>query len=319
MTNIQRGILGSRVTPYTIAITFDDGKPVSITTDNPNFQRIAAKLKAGDYRDLWTLCNPAEGIKAYFGGLVQIKNGTIFANGEAIHHAIVPTILEMIRNGENAEPLLRFLLLLQGNPSMNSRNQLWDFISKNKVVVYEGGPVTVRDAKTGRTSLLDAKGYLVLYKGVNNNYTDCHTGKFLNKPGLQLEMPRPKVDDNQNRGCSSGFHAGAFEYVRNFGQRKLIVLVNPADVVSVPNDCSFQKLRTCRYTVLKEVEASAFAEIVGTNYKDDGRSTFKVVFEDTDSFDDQETTVRAIDAAHAIELVEEEYDVDVIKSVVIVA
>jgi hypothetical protein len=31
------------------------------------------------------------------------------------------------------------------------------------------------------------------------------------------------------------------------------VSVNPRDVVSVPKDCGYQKLRTCRYTVLDAV------------------------------------------------------------------
>jgi hypothetical protein len=32
------------------------------------------------------------------------------------------------------------------------------------------------------------------------------------------------------------------------------VKINPRDVVSVPRDCDFQKLRTCRYEVLAEID-----------------------------------------------------------------
>ncbi|MDQ2739570.1 MAG: hypothetical protein M3Y35_13360, partial [Actinomycetota bacterium] len=49
-----------------------------------------------------------------------------------------------------------------------------------------------------------------------------------------------------------GLHVGTFEYAKNFGHKLLICSVNPRDVVSVPRDCGFQKLRTCRYTVLDE-------------------------------------------------------------------
>jgi hypothetical protein len=55
-------------------------------------------------------------------------------------------------------------------------------------------------------------------------------------------------------------HVGSLEYVRGFacgygtegGDRIVIVKVNPADVVSVPYDCQNQKVRTCKYEVLRE-------------------------------------------------------------------
>lgn len=312
-----KNVLGHRVSPYTISITFEDGTPVIIGTDNPNFAKIAEQLKVKNYTNLWSLCNPAAGIKAYFNGQIQIKGGSIYANGQPVDHAIVPTILEMIRRNENAEPLLKFLLLLQGNPSMHSRNQLWDFIRKNDIVIYEGGPVSVR-GPSGRVTTFDATGYLVLYKGVNNNYTDCHTGTFINKPGLQLVMPRPKVDDDQSRACSAGFHAGAFPYVQSFGARKLLVLVNPADIVSVPHDCSCQKIRCCQYTVLKEVEASTFSKIDGITFKDDGRIPYSVTFLNWKKVANT-VVVRAIDVDAASELVRDEYDVKSIVSITPVA
>lgn len=34
----------------------------------------------------------------------------------------------------------------------------------------------------------------------------------------------------------------------------MLVKIDPADVVSVPHDCECQKLRTCRYEVVSELE-----------------------------------------------------------------
>ena len=61
--------------------------------------------------------------------------------------------------------------------------------------------------------------------------------------------------DNKQR-----VHVGSLEYVRDFacgygtenGDRIVIVKCNPKDVVSVPHDCNFQKVRTARYEVLGE-------------------------------------------------------------------
>jgi len=34
----------------------------------------------------------------------------------------------------------------------------------------------------------------------------------------------------------------------------MMVEIDPADVVSVPQDCNHQKLRTCRYVVVEELD-----------------------------------------------------------------
>jgi hypothetical protein len=70
-------------------------------------------------------------------------------------------------------------------------------------------------------------------------------------------MPRNKVDDNKEVGCSYGFHAGTLEYASDFASdsdKLVVVEIDPADVVSIPTDCNFQKLRTCRYKVVAEYE-----------------------------------------------------------------
>ena len=60
------------------------------------------------------------------------------------------------------------------------------------------------------------------------------------------------VCDDASVGCSDGFHAGSLDYAEGFGRggNLMIVEINPADVVSVPNDSDCQKLRTCKYKVV---------------------------------------------------------------------
>ena len=71
-----------------------------------------------------------------------------------------------------------------------------------------------------------------------------------------IEVERNGVCDDKNIGCSSGLHAGSVQYATDFGAGGKVVLVeiNPADVVSVPEDCNCQKLRACKYKVVGEYE-----------------------------------------------------------------
>ena len=102
---------------------------------------------------------------------------------------------------------------------------------------------------------------------MTEDFKDIHSRTFDNSPGQILSMPRRDVDDNRERTCSYGFHAAAYSYARNFmgGGRLIAVKINPADVVSVPSDYNNQKLRTCRYEVMFEVE-NADDTLTGRTY-----------------------------------------------------
>ena len=43
----------------------------------------------------------------------------------------------------------------------------------------------------------------------------------------------------------------------------MVCKVNPKDVVSVPTDCKFQKLRTCRYEVVSILKSVYSQPVVG--------------------------------------------------------
>lgn len=68
-------------------------------------------------------------------------------------------------------------------------------------------------------------------------------------------MPRSQVTADSGIGCSAGLHVGTWDYAVTFlghDTPVLAVLVSPRDVVSVPTDCDAQKMRVCRYQVLRE-------------------------------------------------------------------
>lgn len=120
-----------------------------------------------------------------------------------------------------------------------------------------------------------------LFNGVNevlevegSEFTDWHTKKSTIKLGVASTMKRDDCDNNEQVACSSGLHVGAPGYVASFGGGDenyiLACLVNPMNVVAIPDDYSFQKLRCCEYLPyaicemtggkIKEIDTQYFEE-----------------------------------------------------------
>lgn len=215
------------------------GETHTITRDNASYSEVLNAIVAGE--DPYTIADlfrTANAVKRYTKGAVEISadGSALFYKGEEINNVVVDRILKFMTAGMPVDPLILFLERLLANPSRRSVEELYKFLEHEKL------PITER-------------GTFLAYKGVNDNYTDCHTGTFDNHPGNTHEMARRLVDDNAARDCSYGFHVGSLEYATNFGPRTVIVDVDPADVVSVPYSDA-NKLRTCKYTVVADFEGA---------------------------------------------------------------
>lgn len=112
----------------------------------------------------------------------------------------------------------------------------------------------------------------VLMEQEEQMFTDWHSKKFAIKLGTVVSMPRGECDNNPNNTCSSGLHVGAPQYVTDFyrhdDQFILAVLVNPMNVVAVPKDYSYQKMRTCEYYpyAICEIGDNGFLKELETPY-----------------------------------------------------
>lgn len=97
-------------------------------------------------------------------------------------------------------------------------------------------------------------GFFVGYRNVDTTreegvYTDHHSHTFRIKIGEMVTMPREACDCSSANECSRGLHVSGTNWLsRNyFGNTGLVVLVNPADCVAVPERNDYGKLRTCAY------------------------------------------------------------------------
>lgn len=219
-----------------------DGELYTIQRDHPEARLILRAIKErlpGD--QVVQLFNKITAIARYMCGAVEVRGNTVFCGGEPVRDVIAERILQFMGEGLPYEPLVAFLNRINANPSKWSRDQLYSFLEHKNL------PIT-------------PSGTFLAYKAIRNDWKDKYSGKFLNKVGCTLSMQRNKVDDDPEQHCSYGFHVGSIEYVNSFaygygsagGDRIVIVEVDPADAVSVPSDCSCQKMRTCRYKVVAE-------------------------------------------------------------------
>jgi len=216
------------------------GKPVQITSEHPSFNLIKSSLKDGTEDDLFKLYNTSSSVEAFVGQAgdkrTTVKDGEVFFDGKPVHSVITNRIKDFMVEGLPFDHLLKFMDNLALNPSYSSQQELFDFLQHRSLPITEDG-------------------FFLAYKAVKPDFSDKYTGTISNTVGTIVEVERSSVDDNRGKGCSAGLHCGALDYVNGYksdGDRMIIVKVHPRDVVSVPKDCAFQKLRTCRYEVIAE-------------------------------------------------------------------
>jgi hypothetical protein len=236
----------------------------TIASTNPRFASVLEYLKSTPENEL----DAAKLLKLIDAGPEALKgiqklservrfNGThLFFDGDLLDNAISNHIARMIKGGDDHyHAFVAFLENLANNPSKKARRQLFTWIQDRKFTITEDG------------RFLAYKGV----KGADNH--SVHQGKatvngeeivgYIPNPiGAIVEMPRSNVDDDTHTACSTGLHAGTEGYARSYGDKLLLVAINPRDVVSVPKDAGFQKLRVCRYEVLD----NANGQIEDTTY-----------------------------------------------------
>jgi len=88
-----------------------------------------------------------------------------------------------------------------------------------------------------------------LIEGNETVYTDKHTHSMSIRLGVPATKERKECDADYRNECSNGLHVGATKYVQTFGNSSdavLVCLVNPANVVAVPEH-DHSKMRVCEY------------------------------------------------------------------------
>lgn len=261
-----------------VSILFsEDGvtSPKTITDQHPNFEAVvdALRSKREGYAALvQELVSISDSVSRKFRSLssrVTTDGANIFFDGDPVHEVIEREILKRLREDTQKavaffkgtatdadaedtevgwEALVKFLELLYANPNPQSRESFYEFITRYGLTIRKDGFVIAYKGLQDDFGSIN-KGYGIV-DGVEVN------GTLYNKPGSVIRFPRKDVDSNTAVGCSRGLHAGTHAYATQWarGGKLVAVAINPMNVVSVPDDCTFQKLRVCEYEVLNEVD-----------------------------------------------------------------
>ena len=231
---------------------FWEGKPYTLRKDHVNFNVAKSAILEARYDDLGDLLDIAKAVEDFVQGDVEVKDEVVYYKGHRLHGVVVDKLLEMLRAGmKDSAPLVNFITRLQSNPSANSVNELYSFMSykslpntpEGKILGYKG----VQSDFWSNTGNADT---IVLQGQTNERH------QIFNGVGETIEVARRCVDDNKDHHCSFGLHIGSYDYANNWAGedgRLLIVEFDPEDAVSVPTDCDFQKLRVSKYRVVSDI------------------------------------------------------------------
>lgn len=202
-----------------------NGKSSTLSADQPNFEKVLKLCQRGRWKDAskWLDVKTVKQV---------LKKEAKKVTGEESDEFADKVVADELAG--NASYHEAFLARCRKNPHPQSVAQLFRFL------------------KYIRAQFLPTGSFLI-YKGVTNEYLDARTKTIDNSIGKVVSMPREDVTFDPNQGCSAGLHVGAFEFVKGSYARTMLIEVDPVDVVSVPNEMANQKMRVCRYKVVREI------------------------------------------------------------------
>lgn len=274
------------ITKDTIIVVFNEGPPISILKDNPNFLKIRGLIKNKKYDEVPNAVDRALNIQVSSKGKFAVCDGCIVIDGVELSDALSDKLLEFVDEGLDTEPLEKFWDNLTQNPSKASRNDLYEFIEANNFVIT-------------------SDGCFIAYRRVGENFKDKHTGKWDNAPGITVRMPRENVDPNKHQTCSHGLHVAGWEYAHHGpmgGGRLIECKVNPRDVVAVPTDYDQQKMRVCEFQVIREVKDEYMEGLIYDDELYDEELDYEDIVNEETSFEVKPETL--------LEVVSTEVDLD---------
>ena len=239
------------VTSNAITVIWE-GQPYTVNTDNPNYTGLKNALLNAEYENIGRFLDIKKQIEDFSHGSIKVIAEKVYYGNHELKGFVIDKLLEFLRSGaKDAQPILNFIEKLMFNPSKNSVDQLYTFLSYKTLPLTETGNVIgYKGVDTNYYSKHGNKNTIVITGTVNEN------GCILNKIGDTIEVARNCVDDNKDNHCSNGLHVGSYDYAKDWAGNNghlLMVEFNPSDAVSVPTDCNFQKLRVSKYKVIGEV------------------------------------------------------------------
>jgi hypothetical protein len=249
-------------------VEFEDQKNITVVLDgemyvadnnHPNWPAIFEAVQNDREEGLADLFDTEKALAKRFDKVserVSIRHGKVHFDGDVVDNALTQQIIRFLNEGvDDWKPLVAFMEKVQTNPQEHSREQLYQFLARHEFTITDDGDILGYKGVTYVQSTLDEdEHYLSTTRGEAFVNGEPKKGYIPQRLGDVVEMPRSAVAFDPSQGCSTGLHVANHGYALTYGNKVLLVRVNPRDVVSVPDDANWQKVRVCRYEVVSEAE-----------------------------------------------------------------
>lgn len=251
---IQYNLLGQDGTQFLTVVL--NGGLHSATSEHPNWKKILEKTLADDTNGLEDLFDMAKAVTRNFQRVsdrVALAGGRVLFDGDEVENAVTKQILRFVEEGVEPEKylaLVNFMEKVETNPEAHSREQLYEWLDRNDFAIDEDGDIigykSVRKTETPGV-------FQSMTAGTAFVNGEEKVGNIPQSVGDVVEMPRSSVAWNPQQGCAQGLHVANYSYATTWASYDYLlrVKVNPRDVVSVPTESSFSKVRVCRYQIVE--------------------------------------------------------------------
>ena len=248
--------------------------------NHPNYDQLVEAIRSNDEANFLKGISIGKSIQEWSKNGFTFTGGVLYYQGEEIAKEITAIVLDMIAGGFNEVPILNFMVRLFKNPSSRAVKELYSWLTHKSLAICEDGCFLAYKS----VNIYNGEPFTDIYSREvkSGDYVDKYTNTIRNNVGDVNDMPRRKVNDDFQVGCSDGFHVGSLKYVTEVysSNKQIICKVDPADVVSVPLDCDCQKIRCCYYEVVSEFKNLPIVEMDKTELEYAG--------EPYDSFEEDE-------------------------------
>lgn len=260
-----------------ITVYIPGQQPKTILRSNRNFEAVREALHEKASADvILNLVDPTQSIKDWGHGSLDVIGGVIHIDGEPLPTTLSKKVLELWEDGYPIDPYIAFHQRLLDQQSYRIAEVLFGYLDKHSFPLFEDGSfmaykgLDVNPYK-GREDMSDEAVVQVYARSPQNphtyvnglplsnmeyyrrlllseDYVDVHSKSVPQSVGDMVSMDRRQVNDDPRVGCSTGLHVGSHSYTSSY-QVRLLVRVDPADCVSVPEDCGQSKVRVCKYVL----------------------------------------------------------------------
>lgn len=247
-----------------------DGEVQSVSVEHPLFARITDALAKGE--DPSEFLDPANvlALTDVKDERVDVSDGTVTFEGVAIHSHLLDAFKRYAAEGRDVGNLVKFLDRLAENPSERSREQLFTWSQARDLTIDEDGFLIGYKAVAQRPHYPNevegdhgiwfsdydyqsiSQGWAIVDGVDTRDFLGNSNHQVPNKVGSIVEIPRDQVSDDPRSGCAFGLHVGSWNYASTFHHGSVVmeVKIDPADVVSIPADSGYAKMRVCKYEIL---------------------------------------------------------------------